>query len=45
MSMEYTEYFSKWRKEWIKNTDRFGNEIPLTEWEAKEMKKYFYKLR
>lgn len=35
-----TQYFSKWRKEWIDFTNQ-----PTTEGEIKEMKKYKYQIR
>ena len=43
-AQKITQYFSKWRKEWVK----FGSEeypfIP-TEGEILAMKKYFYELK
>lgn len=37
--IEYTEYFSKWRNEWVKF------KRPPTEGEVIQLKKYNYKLR
>lgn len=40
-----TEYYSKWRKQWVEFTDSFGNKRTPNQQEVKELLKYNYKLR
>jgi len=45
MQNPITEYYSKWKKEWVKFTDSFGNYRIPNSVEIKELKKYNYQLR
>jgi hypothetical protein len=41
----YTQYFSKWRKQWIMFTDKKGNQRTPHQTEIDALKKFHYKLK